>query len=118
MSSPSVPLNGVYSELPMPRSPPPVAHSFASRAVGMTISSQSVARLLTGSHALEIELRERLVAQRTTVDRELDPGHVLRLVRCEVGSTRGDVGGFAEARDHDVLLERGAIRRVLEDCRH
>src|SRR5829696_4345612 len=35
MSSPSVPLNGVYSESPIPCRPPVAAQSFASRADGM-----------------------------------------------------------------------------------
>src|SRR6476661_2316667 len=38
MFSPSFPLNGVYNESPMPWSPPPAAHSFASRAAGMRCS--------------------------------------------------------------------------------
>ena len=67
---------------------------------------------------MKVQLRQCLVAQRAAVDRQLDAGDVLRLVRRQVHHTGGDVGRLTEARDHDVLLERGAVHRVGEDCRH
>ena len=56
----------------------------------------------------ERELGKRLVAQRAAVDRELGARHVLRLVQREVHDAGGNVGELAEARGHDVPLERGA----------
>ena len=55
--------------------------------------------------------------ERAAVDGQLDAGDVLRLVRREVHDAGGDVGRFAEARHHDVLLERGLVLRVVEDRR-
>ena len=84
------------------------------RPVEQFVTDDHGHRLFT-AHALEVELRQRLVAERAAVDRQLDAGHVLRLVRRQVHDAGGDVGRLAEARDHDVLLERGAVRRVVED---
>src|SRR5439155_6561111 len=77
-------------------------------SVTVRINSTSLA-----PHALEVELGQRLVAERATVDGELRTGHVLRLVRREVHDAGRDVGGLAEARDHDVLQERSLVPLVL-----
>ena len=58
------------------------------------------------------------MAERPTVDGELDAGDVLRLVGREVHDTGGDVGRLAEARNHDVPLERRPAAGVAQDVRH
>ena len=88
-----------------PKSSRPVGRR---RLVEQLVTDDHGRRLFT-AHALEVELGQRLVAQRAAVDGQLDAGHVLRLVRREVHDAGGDVGRLAEARDHDVLLERGAV---------
>src|SRR5690349_13536919 len=99
----------------------PAARAGSSRArssATVRISSTSLHLASFGLHAFEVELGQRLVAERAAVDGELRAGHVLRLVRREVHDAGGDVGGLTEARHHDVLQERGLVLLVLEDRGH